>query len=413
MVLLLCLALVGCGTDEDPRASLEGPDAFVRSPAEAMAGCTTVGARTIARVAARIYQESLHGRVAMQAAHRLQRSAALITAVQNDDPLAARQALIEAMKGQIVRASVLRDSHLLASVGDSAALAPVSVPLLDASRGKVGRVILSTQASKSFIDTVAQVTASEVALFHGHRQLVSSLAGQRVALSSIPASGPVSYRGVKYQASSFSATGFPKQPLRIALLTGSDTLACASTGAQTTADVLGAVGERLYRAEQSSHKVTRVIGLMERSHAFLRAVAQRDPFLTRQAIIGFFRNRSHVVRVRVTVGGRLLVDVGGSEVLAPVAGTLRLHGRVIGHFLTAIQDDAGYEKLAHEFTGAQVTMQVGSHQLSSTLPGDRAGTVATGRGSATYEGVRYSVYSFAGKAFPSGRLLISLLVPST
>ena len=48
-----------------------------------------------------------------------------------------------------------------------------------------------------------------------------------------------------------------------------------------------------------------------------------------------------MVRVRVTVGRRLLVDDGGPYVLAPVRGALRLRGRVVGHFEMAIEDDAG------------------------------------------------------------------------
>ena len=53
--------------------------------------------------------------------------------------------------------------------------------------------------------------------------------------------------------------------------------------------------------------------------------------------------------------------------LAPVHGTLRSGGRVVGHFEMAIQDDAGYLKLAHLFTGAEVLMRTGSRQVMGTL----------------------------------------------
>jgi hypothetical protein len=92
--------------------------------------------------------------------------------------------------------------------------------------------------------------------------------------------------------------------------------------------------------------VSATLSLLEHSARFERAVAERSPTATRAAIVGFFEEHLHVVRVRVTVGGRLLVDVGGPYVLAPVRGTLREHGRDVGRFEMAIQDDAGYLKLA-------------------------------------------------------------------
>ena len=46
--------------------------------------------------------------------------------------------------------------------------------------------------------------------------------------------------------------------------------------------------------------------------------------------------------------------------LAPVHGTLRSAGKLVGRFSFAIQDDAGYMKLAHRFTGAEVLMRIGS-----------------------------------------------------
>jgi hypothetical protein len=134
----------------------------------------------------------------------------------------------------------------------------------------------------------------------------------------------------------------------------------------------------------------------------VQAVANRDEPATRHAIIDFCRNRTHVVRVRVTVAGKLLVDVGGPHVLAPLEGTLRSDGHVVGHFLTAIQDDTGYLKLVHAFTGAQVLMRVDSEQVRSTLGGESSRLILPARGTVTYRGVNYEVYSFSGRAFPTG-----------
>ena len=49
--------------------------------------------------------------------------------------------------------------------------------------------------------------------------------------------------------------------------------------------------------------------------------------------------------------GNLLADFGGPYVIAPVSGTLKDDGRVIGSYVLSVQDDAGVVKLAHDFIG--------------------------------------------------------------
>jgi hypothetical protein len=100
-------------------------------------------------------------------------------------------------------------------------------------------------------------------------------------------------------------------------------------------------------------------------------------------------------------------------VLAPVHGEVRSAGKLVGRFSFAIQDDAGYLKLAHLFTGGEVLMRTGpngTHQVMGTLnPGPAS---VPGRGPVNYEGHEYEAYSFTGEAFPSGALRISLLLPN-
>jgi hypothetical protein len=175
-------------------------------------------------------------------------------------------------------------------------------------------------------------------------------------------------------------------------------------------ETLGHVGERIYGEELHSRAVSSTIRHIEESVSFRRAVAAADPAATRAAIEGFFAQHIHVVRVRVTIGDRLLVDVGGPFALAPLHGTLRSNGRVVGHFTTAIQDDAGYLKLAHLFTGAQVLMRTGGRQVMGTLSPGPATVPA--HGEVTYSGNTYQAYSFTGQAFPSGPLQLSLLIPA-
>ncbi len=112
----------------------------------------------------------------------------------------------------------------------------------------------------------------------------------------------------------------------------------------------------------------------------------------------------------MTVDGHLLVDQGGPFVLAPVRGTVRSGGKTVGQFEMAIQDDAGYLKLARLFTGAEVLMRRGASQVMGTLsPGP---ATVPDRGPVSYGGRTYEAYSFTGEAFPTGPLRISLLLGS-
>ena len=116
------------------------------------------------------------------------------------------------------------------------------------------------------------------------------------------------------------------------------------------------------------------------------------------------------MRVRVTIGSKLLIDEGGPFVLAPVHGTLRSGGRVVGHFTMAIQDDAGYLKLAHLFTGAEVLMRTGAQAgdgHARPWTGERSRPRRSRLPRAHLPGVFVH-----GEAFPEGPLRISLLLPA-
>jgi hypothetical protein len=89
---------------------------------------------------------------------------------------------------------------------------------------------------------------------------------------------------------------------------------------------------------------------------------------------------------------------------------VRSGGRVVGQFEMAIQDDAGYLRLAHLFTGAEILMRTGGRQVMGTLsPGP---TTVPDHGPVSYGGRAYEAYSFTGEAFPSGPLRLSLLLAS-
>jgi hypothetical protein len=408
---LVALGLAACGsataTGSSSTATRPAPTPGTASTALATAvapaACASTVAGTLGDVAQRIYHEAATGGDVSEAVHRVQSSAALASAIAAGNGSAADEALSALLLKQIVRIEVLRDGRVLASAGGGAAVAPArgSIPGTNAS------FVLSTQSVHSFVQVARQVTGAQIQLSDpaGHW-----LAGtiHAPAPTTVPASGPLSYGGLSYQVASLTGTAYPSGAVRIALLVPARAISCPASIAQARVETLGHVGEDVYEEEHESAAVSETLHTLERASFFGRAVAERSVAATRAAIERFFAEHLHVVRVRVMVDGHLLVDVGGPYALAPVQGTLRFDGRVVGELEWAIQDDAGYLKLAHLFTGAQVLMRVGGHQVMGMLsPGPES---VPDRGSVSYGGRGYEAYTFTGEAFPSGALRISLLI---
>jgi len=116
------------------------------------------------------------------------------------------------------------------------------------------------------------------------------------------------------------------------------------------------------------------------------------------------------VRLRVSAGGALLADVGGPYVLAPVSAPLRLGGHTIGQAILSIQDDQGYLRLAKRLAGLDVVMYMGSKLVQSSL-GAAPPNVPTS-GPFSYRGRSFVTFTFQARAFPSGPLRVTLLVPT-
>ena len=417
---LLCVAvtlsLAACGSagvsgSRADSATSPAQSEHTASASQVSAACASTITGALGEVATRIYHVAASGGDVAEAVHRVQSSTSLASAIDSGDAAGARAALRALLLGQIARLEVLHNGHVFAAAGSGPAIAPVrgSIP------GTGTSFVLSVQPDRDYLQVTSQVTGAQVLLLStpgsgggASRRLAGTIPGPPPA--SVPDSGALSYAGRGYQVVSLAATAYPSGALRIALLVPSSAISCPGSLAQAHVETLGHVGERVYQEELHGASVVQTQRRLEASSAFQHAVATRDLVATRAAIVGFFEEHIHVVRVRVTVGSRLLIDVGGPYVLAPVHGTLRLHGRVVGHFIWAIQDDAGYLKLAHLFTGMEVLMRVGGRQVQGTLtPGPPS---TPDRGAVSYGGRTYQVYSFDAEAFPSGPLRISLLIPS-
>ena len=132
---------------------------------------------------------------------------------------------------------------------------------------------------------------------------------------------------------------------------------------------------------------------------------------------GLVYSHTHIVRLRVLQGGRLLADIGGPYIIAPVGGSLRLHGRVVGSYLLSVQDDLGFVGLETRLIGVPVVLHVGAVR-GGAVRVPLQGTIRTGsvaipdRGAVVIRGAHFQAYSFDAKAFPTGVVRISLLVPA-
>jgi len=423
LTLLLALALTACWSSSDGGDSTATRGAtFTRVDADStpasIAGrsCLAQVADATGEVAARIYHEASSGADVAEAVHRVQSSAALRSAVAEDRASAANGVLNELLVNQIVGIEIVKGGAVFASAGAGAAIAPVRGQL----RGTDVHFVLSTQAAHTYTQVVKQVTGAEVLLRSGPptgaepRQIAGTLPASALD-APIPASGPIELAKKQYEATSLAGSVFPSGAMRIALLVPSAGVRCSESAEATRVATLGRVGERIYQEEAHSSYVLAVLHQVEADASFQRAVAKRDLAAIRAAIVSFFAAHIHVVRVRVYAvqpGGaqRLLYDLGGPYVLAPVHGTVRSAGKLVGRFSMAIQDDAGYVKLAHRFTGAEVLMRRGTAQVMGTL--DPGPAHVPDRGAIEYAGRRYEAYSFSGEAFPSGPLRTSLLLPS-
>ncbi len=187
---------------------------------------------------------------------------------------------------------------------------------------------------------------------------------------------------------------------------------CGKAGAENLARTEGLVATRIYANELSSSEVAADRSQVEHFQPLLSALAAGDRAAVGAAVSSLVFSHTHIVRLRVSVGGVVLADIGGPYIIAPVSGTLRLGGRVLGHYILSVQDDLGYVKLVSRFIGAPIVLREGSRSIPVE------GTLAPGpatipdHGPVSYRGVSYQAFSLAAMSFPMTSLRISLLVPT-
>ncbi len=401
---LSVLALLGCGSSTraaDPSAATR-----LASPS-----CANATARALGKVAESVYHEIAGGRIALPAAERVASAPAVIAAAEAGNAKAVRAAIAPLLRGQLVRVRVSVGRQTVGEYGTANGIAPVSTPLRNAAGLEIGTVTASEQGMYGYASTVHAITEAQVFGRSGSRWLGgSSSPGPGI----LPNRGEVSFHGTHYSVYSFVGTGFPKTSMRTFVLAPVPLAStCGRDPEETATDTIGQTAMNIYRQEQSGSATRAVVRDFERSRAFQQAVASDDPVAAREVIDAFFKTTLHVVRVRATLGEKLVVDVGGPHVLAPIRGDVRgAKGRIVGHFLLSVQDDLGYVILTHRFTGAQVFLYENpAHPEEIVGSISPAPTSVPTRGTISYGGVRYHGYSFNTEAFPEGPLRVSLLIP--
>ncbi|HYM46723.1 MAG TPA: hypothetical protein VES65_11270 [Solirubrobacteraceae bacterium] len=397
--------LAGCGSSARSKSSARAganPLAGQATPG----GCAATVLATLGKVAMRVYHEGVAGERTGSALYSIAHSIPLREAVEHDDPAAA-QAAARALvaTGHMTNLKVMRGAQTLADAGGPNALAPLRGSVLDASGSPVASFLASVWADEGFVAETDGIAEGMTALRQNGRSIAGSFA---LPSGELPAQGALTVKGVRYRYTSFPAAVFPAGRLQVYVLKPASSIhkLCGPTARDTVVNTASRVASLIYAGEAGRRTLPQ-IRRVQRNRALLRAVARRDPEATRKAIEALLNQ--HIVRLRVSAGARLLSDVGGPYVLAPVRAPLRLNGRSIGSFVLSIQDDLGYQLLAQRLAGLKVVMHRGSQLVMSSLHPVPAHVPASGP--FRYGGHDYNVFTLHAQAFPSGPLQITVLIP--
>lgn len=411
--LAMLAALNGCGGGL--RHSVGAEASADVEPADP-SSCPASALAALGHVAVRVYREGIDSERTVSALRMIKASAPLRRAVEAGDASAARRAAQALLAtGHMTNLRVVRGGNVLVDLG-GAAVAPLSGTLSGATGKPIARFVTSVWADGGLVaetDGIAEgltVIRTEPALGTGR-----ALAGAAFELPSgkLPAQGTLTRGGAAYAYTSYPARAYPNgEALRVYLLrsVGSLSSLCGASPQDTTVNTLTRIARLIYEGE-AGRRTEPQVRRVQRNQALLRAVARRDPVATRAAVAALLHE--HIVRLRISAGGRLLSDLGGPFVLAPVQAPLRLGGRDVGSLLLSIQDDEGYKRLAQRLVGLDVLMYMGSQLVKSTLGSTPALAPAAvpPSGPFSYRGKRYRTYTFNGSAFPSGPLRITVLIP--
>jgi hypothetical protein len=201
----------------------------------------------------------------------------------------------------------------------------------------------------------------------------------------------------------------------VSTASGQSAVACGPATTSTLQAVDAMVANNIDRGELSGSETQVDLSHVTGDADLLSALAADNATATARAVARIvYHHFWHIVRLRVLDGtGRLLADVGGPNVIAPVDGVLRsAAGAQIGSFVMSVQDDIGFAKLETRAVGDPIGIYVGGR-----LVAERGGTfpkLEPVGATVALAGVRYSAQTLTYDAFPSGTLdAVIALAPPT
>jgi hypothetical protein len=402
----VALLLSSCGSSlkdsDDARADVD-----VATPGS----CAATVLDALGHVATRVYGEGISSERTASATGMIASSKALRTAVEEGNATKARaagRALLAT--GHMTNLRVVRRGKVLIDLGGPA-LTPLDGTLTGAGGKPIASFVTSVWADSGLIAETNGIAEATTVLRTGTVASNGHTLAGAIPLPDgvLPVQGTLEYNGVTYQFTSYAAHAYPAgEPLRVFLLRPieSTVTLCGASADETTVNTISHIARLIYDGEAGKRTLTQ-IHRVQQNQALLDAVAKRDKAATRTAVEALLHQ--HIVRLRVSAGETLLSDVGGPYVLAPVTAPLRLGRREIGSFVLSIQDDEGYKRLANRLAGLDVLMYMGARLVKSTL-GPAPGQIPAS-GPVSVRGKSYRAYTFDAKAFPSGPLRITVLIP--
>jgi hypothetical protein len=187
--------------------------------------------------------------------------------------------------------------------------------------------------------------------------------------------------------------------------------ACGAASATTIAGVDAIAARGIYEGELNGREVNTDIAHITGSQALQSALASNNTAAVYEAVHTIvYTPHWHIVRLRVLKAGRVVADVGGPDIIAPISGTLRSRGRKVGTYVMSVQDDAGYVKLVSRFIGVPIDLYRSGSFLMGTL---QPAPAKVSSGSLVHVGgAAYTVDLLHTQAFPSGSLDVALLIPT-
>ncbi len=168
---------------------------------------------TLSTVAHLIYAGEA-GRRTLPQVRRVQRDAALLSAVARRDAAAARLAIIALLNQHIVRLRVNAGTQFLSDVGGPYVLAPVGAPLRLHGH-PIGSFVLSIQDDEGYLRLTRRLAGLRVLMYMGSALVKNSLGPNP---GTVPADGSYTYRGATFRVFTVNAEAFPAGPLTIRVL---------------------------------------------------------------------------------------------------------------------------------------------------------------------------------------------------